>query len=62
MESRGAKFLIISILDIGGRSFGTNVIDAAMAFWLGKMPQDSFTDDYVKTIMDGDIKYRVVYF
>ena len=46
LRSRGVKTLITTTPDFGGRSFGTNVIEAALLALLGKKWADVTPADY----------------
>jgi hypothetical protein len=46
LRARGVARLVSTTPDFGGRSFGTNVIEAALLALLGKRWEDVTPDDY----------------
>lgn len=60
LASRGVKLLVTTTPDIGGRSFGTNVLEAALLALLGKRWSDVVPDDYERLLRALDLKPRVV--
>ncbi len=46
LEQSGISMLITTTPDIGGRSFGTNVIEALLVAFSGSRPEDLTPDDY----------------
>ena len=50
LAARGVKTLVTSTPDFGGRSFGTNVVEAALVAFLGKRPEEIAVDDYKNAI------------
>ena len=60
LASRGVKLLVTTTPDIGGRSFGTNVLEAALLALLGKRWSEVVPDDYERLLRALDLKPRVV--
>ena len=60
LASRGVKLLVTTTPDIGGRSFGTNVLEAALLALLGKRWSEVAPDDYERLLRALDLKPRVV--
>jgi hypothetical protein len=52
--------LITTTPDFQGRSFGTNVVEAALLALLGKTWSDVTPDDYERVLHDLHLKPRVV--
>jgi hypothetical protein len=50
LAARGVKTLVTSTPDFGGRSFGTNVVEAALVTFLGKRPEQISPGDYKSAI------------
>jgi hypothetical protein len=50
LRERGAARLVTSTPNLGGRSFGTNVMEAALLALLGKRWQDVTEDDYLRLL------------
>jgi hypothetical protein len=59
---RGAACLITTTPDFGGRSFGTNVIEAVLVAASGRRPQDLKPEDYLTLIDRLGFRPRVVRF
>jgi hypothetical protein len=57
---RGVKTLITTTPEIGGRSFGTNVLEAALLALLGKPWSDVVPADYERLLHELQLKPRVV--
>jgi hypothetical protein len=57
---RGAAVLITTTPEIAGRSFGTNVLEAALLALLGKRWSDVVPADYERLLNELDLKPRVV--
>jgi hypothetical protein len=57
---RGVKLLITTTPEIAGRSFGTNVLEAALLALLGKAWSDVVPADYERLLKDLRLKPRVV--
>jgi len=62
LKSRGVAQLITTTPDFGGRSFGTNVIEAALLALLGKKWADVTPADYERVLHELNLKPRVVDF
>jgi hypothetical protein len=60
LAERGVETLITTTPDIGGRSFGTNVLEAALLALLGKKWSDVVPADYERLLKDLQLKPRVV--
>ena len=59
LRVRGVQMLVTSTPSLGGRSFGTNVIEAALLALLGKQWKDVTADDYLKVLRQLDFKPRI---
>lgn len=62
LRERGIARLITTTPDFGGRSFGTNVVEAALLAILGKQWSDVTEDDYTRLLRELDLKPRVIAF
>lgn len=62
LRARGIARLITTTPDFGGRSFGTNVVEAALLAILGKQWADVTDDDYTRLLRELDLKPRVIEF
>lgn len=62
LRARGIARLITTTPDFGGRSFGTNVVEAALIAILGKPWADVTDDDYARLLRELDFKPRVIEF
>jgi hypothetical protein len=60
LAARGVKLLITTTPDIAGRSFGTNVLEAALLALLGKTWSEVVPADYERLLHELNIKPRVV--
>ncbi len=60
LRSRGVRMLITTTPDFDGRSFGTNVIEAALLALLGKTWSQVTPADYERVMHELDLKPRVV--
>lgn len=60
LRRRGAAWLVATTPEFNGRSFGTNVLEAALLVLLGKAWVDVSPDDYGQLIQRLDLKPRVV--
>ncbi|MGC2406050.1 MAG: hypothetical protein WA431_06540 [Candidatus Cybelea sp.] len=60
LAERGVKRLITTTPDIGGRSFGTNVLEAALVALLGKAWSDVVPADYERLLRELQLKPRVI--
>jgi hypothetical protein len=62
LRDHGIAQLITTTPDFGGRSFGTNVVEAALVAILGKRWADVTEDDYTGLLRRLDLKPRVIAF
>ena len=62
LRDRGVARLITTTPDFGGRSFGTNVVEAALVAILGKRWADVTEDDYRRLLRELDLRPRVIEF
>ncbi len=60
LAERGVETLITTTPDLGGRSFGTNVLEAALLALLGKAWSDVVPADYQRLLKELQLKPRVV--
>jgi len=60
LHARGVARLITTTPEIGGRSFGTNVIEAALLAMLGKPLADVDSGDYARLVHELGLRPRVV--
>ncbi|HKE36553.1 MAG TPA: hypothetical protein VKB39_03925 [Candidatus Baltobacteraceae bacterium] len=60
LKARGVKMLVTTTPDFGGRSFGTNVIEAALLALLGKKWTEVTPEDYERVLHELHLKPRVV--
>jgi hypothetical protein len=60
LAARGVKLLVTTTPDIAGRSFGTNVLEAALLALLGKRWSDVVPADYERLLKELNLKPRVV--
>jgi len=60
LRKRGVQTLVTTTPDFAGRSFGTNVIEAALIALLGKRWDDVTADDYGRLLHELDLHPRVV--
>jgi len=60
LAARGVALLITTTPEIAGRSFGTNVIEAALLALLGKAWSDVVPADYERVLAALQLKPRVV--
>jgi hypothetical protein len=60
LAARGVKTLITTTPDIGGRSFGTNVLEAALVALLGKAWSNVVPADYERLLRELRLKPRVI--
>jgi hypothetical protein len=61
LKARGVKMLVTTTPDFDGRSFGTNVVEAALLALLGKKWSDVTPEDYERVLHDLRLKPRVVH-
>lgn len=62
LKARGVRMLVTSTPELGGRSFGTNVMEAVVACLAGKSPEEIGVDGFREIFKEIGIKYRVEYF
>jgi hypothetical protein len=62
LRERGIARLVTTTPDFGGRSFGTNVVEAALVALLGKRWSEVTEDDYERLLRDLDLRPRVIAF
>lgn len=62
LRKRGAAWLVTTTPELEGRSFGTNVLEAALLALLGKTWEDVTPEDYLGLIREAKLLPRVVYF
>jgi len=62
LRRRGVATLITTTPDFAGRSFGTNVVEAAVIALLGKPVADVTTDDYARLLGELHLAPRIVQF
>lgn len=60
LAARGVKMLITTTPEIGGRSFGTNVLEAALLALLGKKWSEVVPADYERLLRELRLRPRVV--
>jgi hypothetical protein len=60
LRARGVAWLVTTTPEFEGRSFGTNVLEAALLALLGKAWDDVTPEDYLDLIKRLDLKPRVV--
>ncbi len=60
LRVRGVKTLVTTTPDFGGRSFGTNVVEAALLALLGKRWADVTPDDYAALLGRLELRPRVL--
>jgi hypothetical protein len=60
LRSRGVSSLVTTTPDFGGRSFGTNVVEAALIVLLGKAWSDVTPDDYARVLGELALRPRVI--
>jgi hypothetical protein len=61
LRARGVKLLVTTTPDFGGRSFGTNVIEAALLALLGKQWSEVSADDYERLLHQLHLRPRAVH-
>ncbi len=60
LAARGVKRLVTTTPDFGGRSFGTNVVEAALVALLGKRWEDVSEGDYARLLAQLHLHPRVI--
>ncbi|MCD6309337.1 MAG: quinate 5-dehydrogenase [Candidatus Eremiobacteraeota bacterium] len=59
LAERDAMYLVTTTPEFGGRSFGTNVLEAVLVSLLGKAPDDIIPEDYNNLINKLGLKPRI---
>lgn len=59
LKQRGVEYLITTTPELGGRSFGTNVMEAALVAFIGKPWDKIKADDYLHMLRKLNFKPRV---
>jgi hypothetical protein len=62
LREHGIARLVTTTPDFGGRSFGTNVVEAALVALLGKRWEDVTEADYTQLLSALDLRPRVIEF
>jgi len=62
LRERGVRTVISTTPDFGGRSFGTNVVEAALVALLGKAWTDVTAEDYAECLRALQLRPRVIEF
>ncbi len=62
LKACGIRILVTSTPDLGGRSFGTNVIEALLVALIGKSIEEITPEDYLKVLKEINFTPRVEYF
>jgi len=62
LRARGVTTIISTTPDFAGRSFGTNVVEAALIAIVGKKWSDVTEDDYARVLRELNLRPRVVEF
>jgi hypothetical protein len=62
LRERGVKTVISTTPDFGGRSFGTNVVEAALVALLGKPWNELTATDYAECLRALQLRPRVIEF
>ena len=62
LKKCGIRTLVTSTPNLGGRSFGTNVIEAVLVALIGKSIDDITGEDYLSMLKEIDFKPRVEHF
>lgn len=60
LRKRGVEWLVTTTPEFGGRSFGTNVLEAVLLALLGKRWEDVRPEDYLELIQRLDLRPRIV--
>lgn len=60
LTTRGLKYLVTTTPNMGGRSFGTNVLEALLTAVLKERQQAASPENYLRLIAEGGIEPRVV--
>ena len=59
LQKCGVRMLVTTSPELGGRSFGTNVLEAVAVALAGKSPEMMTQDEYGRLLQSIDIKPRV---
>lgn len=59
LRARGVAVLITTTPDLGGRSFGTNVLEAALVAVSGRRPEELTAEDYLRLIREAGLRPRI---
>lgn len=59
LQERGAAFLVTPTPDLDGRSFGTNVIEAALVAVSGRRPESLTAEDYLHLLEQMEFRPRI---
>jgi len=59
LRRRGVGVLCTTTPDLGGRSFGTNVLEAALVAVSGRRPSELTREDYLRLIQEARLRPRV---
>ncbi len=59
LRERGVRYLITTTPEFQGRSFGTNVLEAALITLLDKPWEEVIPQDYLKLLKELDFKPRI---
>jgi hypothetical protein len=62
LRARGVTTIVSTTPDFEGRSFGTNVVEAALIAIIGKKWSDVTEDDYARVLRDLHLRPRIVEF
>ncbi|HSV32037.1 MAG TPA: hypothetical protein VLH40_08475 [Atribacteraceae bacterium] len=61
LRSAGARILVTTTPEIGGRSFGANVLEAIFIAILEKPPEEITGEEYITLMKDFDLQPRVIF-
>lgn len=61
LKERGLRMLVTTTPELGGRSFGTNVMEAMLVALIGKPPQEITSEDYFDVMDRAGFKPRIEY-
>lgn len=59
LKRRGVEVLCTTTPDLGGRSFGTNVLEAALVAVSGRRPEELTHEDYLRLIREANLRPRI---
>jgi hypothetical protein len=60
LKARGVALLVTTTPEMGGRSFGTNVLQAMFVALLEKRPEDIAPGEYLALLRELKIRPRIV--